>query len=487
MPDTMGYGPPGSDEWKTNQDAGETELAARRQRHQKAWDYYDGKHKEHLKPDSTQTEDNVILNKIGQLIDSGVASLMGRNDQGLVEGVKFEVIGDEPGEPSMLDRLRRAGRNLTGREAPEQTWLDRVWDINQRTLTQQNLAMNGGVTGHCFVRIVPDGLYYWPEQMTAPRLINLNPDIVTVFWDAADVQRVMFYRLDYGKESDKVRRREDIVRTVNDNGDDLNAWTIITYETSNGGRAWRQVGEPVPWGRPWSPIVDWPNLPRPNTYYGVNDLGTAGQLNDSLNFLASNMQRILKHHAHPKLVGTGFNADDVQSTAINDFWAISNENAALHQLEMMSDMGSSMAFVQLMIRSIFDQGRELDPASVQDRLGDLTNFGLRVLNGSTLGKVAVKRMLYGRKGFTRINQALLDLGNFPPATPVQNVWADPLPTNQLEEAQALDVDRRHGASVYSYLQRRGYDPLQEAQHRQDETALDQEAVAAFLGNANFGL
>ena len=36
-------------------------------------------------------------------------------------------------------------------------------------------------------------------------------------------------------------------------------------------------------------------------------------------------------------------------------------------------------------------------------------------------------------------------------------WPDALPVNQLEEAQALDVDRRHGASQISYLERRGYD------------------------------
>jgi hypothetical protein len=495
MPGTAGYSPdPESDLWKANDRSGKNELQKRRAAHQKAWKYYDGQHKKHLKPDAAGRDTNVTLNKIGQLVDGAVSSLIGVNDEGQFEGVRFDVV-DESGEQSLFGRVARLGRRARGQVSREQEYLDQVWLINQRALFQHNVAMNGAVCGHCFVRIVPRGIYYWPQELVVPRLINLDPSSVTVFWDQGDVGRPLFYRLEFGEDGS--RTREDIVRDVDDNGDDKHGWTIHRWKEIKADKSadsrWVRDGEPETWGHPWSPIIEWPNLPRPNLYYGRADIGGAIDLNDGLNFTASNFLQILKYHAHPRTIGLGFEAKQIQSTSVDGMFSINvkPDEASVFNLEMESDLGSSLAFLQLMVRSIFDEGRELDPQSVQDKLGDLTNFALRVLSMNMTGKVASKRGLYGDHGFTRINQALLDLGDLDKGKDVVNQWTAAVPLSQLEQAQALEIDRRHGASKISYLERRGYDPETEAERKALEVQTGQTALADLMAEIDtrggFGL
>jgi len=206
--------------------------------------------------------------------------------------------------------------------------------------------------------------------------------------------------------------------------------------------------------------VDWPNLPDPNGYYGMNDIRTGGAVNSALNFLMSNMARIIKHHAHPKTIIIGANADEVQQTAVDRLWTIRNENAQILNLEMQSDLSSSMELVRMLRRFFFDSGREVDPSSVHDRLGDLTNFALRVLYTDTLAKGGTKRLLAG-DGLRRVCRCVLDLMGFGFAHPITVTWPKAIPTDDLADAQALAIDRQHGLSRETYLERRGYEPEQE--------------------------
>jgi hypothetical protein len=224
------------------------------------------------------------------------------------------------------------------------------------------------------------------------------------------------------------------------------------------------------WPYAWPPIVEWKNLPRPNQYYGKNDIGQNGRLNDSLNFIAGNIQRILKNHANPKSIGTGFSAKDMDEAPVGALWVIPNENARVYNLEMQSDLASSLAYAGMLRRAFFDGGRELDPATVQDRLGQLTNFGLRVLYKDTLAKNTTKRLHYG-DGLRRVCQAALELAGFPTGVDVSVVWPDPLPSDPLPTAQALQLDVTVGGlSKTTYLKRRGYDPDQEAHNRMKDSA-----------------
>jgi hypothetical protein len=192
------------------------------------------------------------------------------------------------------------------------------------------------------------------------------------------------------------------------------------------------------------------------------------RLNDGLNFIASNVARILKHHASPKSIGTGFTENQVVASGIDNFWTIAAPDAKVYNLEMQSDLRSSLDFMQILRRATFDGARELDPSSVQDQLGNLTNFALRVLYNDTLAKGGTKRLLYG-DGLTRLNRTLLMIAGFDPRLKLSVDWPEPLPTDPLAMAQALQIDvTAFGLSKDTALEKRGYDPEQEAQRRETE-------------------
>lgn len=444
----------------------EDELRKRQAAHKASWKLYKGEHHKHLAPDGSGTDDNITINLVELLIDKGVSALVGTNDQGDIEGVTLDIV-DEPGERGYVGPAEVTGAQDTPN--PAQVALDQMWEANRRDILLHNAILNGGVCGHVFLKLVPDGAR---DPLTGvkrlPRLINLNPDIVSVFWDESDIERVLWYRIEYGLQG--ARKRQDIVRDVDEAGEDAEGWTIYNYAQTTDRAGWVAAGAPVAWEYEWPPVIDWPNLPDPNGYYGFNDIRTGGAVNSSLNFLMSNMQRIIKHHAHPKTVAIGVRNDEIKPVAgIDRLWTIPNENATIQNLEMQSDLASSMELVRMLRRFFFDGGREVDPSGVQDRLGDLTNFALRVLYTDTLAKGGTKRLLAG-DGLREVCRRVLDALGFGYAHPITVTWPNAIPTDDMADAQALAIDRQHGLSRETYLEQRGYEPTQELQRREQERA-----------------
>jgi hypothetical protein len=67
----------------------------------------------------------------------------------------------------------------------------------------------------------------------------------------------------------------------------------------------------------------------------------------------------------------------------------------------LGDLASSQQFLLTLRQSLFDITQTVDISSMTDKLGALTNFGLRVLYADALAKLEQKRRLYG--------DALLDI------------------------------------------------------------------------------
>ena len=496
------------------------EMAARTTALGEAWRYYEGDMARPLRADKTRVDDNVIINLVELLVEKGVSNLFGTDEIGEIEGVEFHLVtaphplplaplvslprlageggrtppslfgGGRPGGGEALLAKARRVLGIDSLRAP-QRWLDSFWKANKKNLLLHDLGLSGGLSGHVFLKLMPGKPY--------PRLINLNPSTVTAFWDENDLDRVLWYRIQYPAAGGV--RRQDIVRvdptsqtlsltlpriagegiepgavpSLVKTGEGVRrtgggeSWLIYDYSGSGKGKEW-SLDAVTEWPYPWPPVIDWKNLPRPNTYYGKNDIGQNGRLNDSLNFIAGNIQRILKNHANPKSIGTGFSADKLSEAAVGSLWVIDNPDARIYNLEMQSDLASSLAFAQLIRRAFFDSGRELDPATVQDSLGNLTNFGLRVLYKDVLGKNTTKRLHYG-DGLRRVCEYALELGGFGAGADVNVVWPDPLPSDPLPTAQALQLDVNVGGlSKTTYLRRRGYDPEQEAALRAQDSA-----------------
>jgi len=361
-----------------------------------AWKYYRGEHRKSLKVRPGQPDDNIIINLCKKLIDTGVAMLFGEIPQ-------YEIV--------------------EGQTTPVESYIERVWQANHGKAFLTDIALSGSVAGHVGVKIVP-------REGQPPRLVNLDMARLEAFWREGDIEDVLFYVFRTGDKA-----RQDIVKQ--DNG----GWLVRDLEYKQGG--WHVIPETeVRWGYEWPPIIDWKNLPNPHQYYGLSDLEMA-DLNDAVNFIASNTNRIIKIHAHPKTIGIGMDAKDVQETSIDSFWTIQNPDAKITNLEMQSDLRSSLEFFQLLRNAFFSLSASVDLASMKDRIGQITNFGLRVLFKDALDRLELKRSLYGA-ALIEINRRVAELGGHGPDNVGVLHWANPLPEDRLEDVEAAVKERELG-------------------------------------------
>lgn len=482
-------------EYKKLEQSWRNELNKRQSDIAQSWQYYDGDMQKALKPDArSKVDDNVIINLVELLIEKGASGLMGSDEVGTVEGVKFEVGGED--EEETPDGAQDG--TIDPADDPELS-LEEWWDANKKGILLHDAAINGGVCGHVFMKIVPqDG-----DKPT--RLINLNPANCGVFWDEQDLDRVLWYRIEFDTT------RQDVVRAVGPDGKDLPYWTIYNYERKakdgfagkiaeaaqqmgmDDGRPWKPSVSPgppaeLPWQHEWAPIVDWKNLPRPNNYYGKNDIGQNWRINDALNILLSYAMRTLKIFTQPRTIATGVEAAKIEATPVDQMWAVGNSDAKVFNLEMQSDLTALLNIVQALRRGFWDTVREVDSGTVQDKLGEMTNFDLRVLFRDSLAKLTTKRLTYG-DGLRRICQYMLELGSFPADMEINVVWPDPLPSDPVAQASALEKDVVvGGVSQETYQERRGYDPVKEAKNNEtarankvhDQTVVNQGSNAGMI-------
>jgi len=370
------------------------ELSTRQAVIARHWAYYRREHKRQLKVRSGQPDDNVILNLAREVIDQSVAMLFGTPPE-------FE-----------LDQAD---------ETPEEQALEAIWAANNLPLWCQDVGVTGAVAGHVFIKLAP-------TPLGGVRFIRLNPRYVTMCWRADDFETVLAYRLQWQGGNDVVR--QDII-------DMGGSWLVRDLVLAYGAREWTVTSE-VMWPWAWAPIVDWKNLPEPEARYGQPDLVNP-ELNDTANLVASNTARILKFHAHPKTVGTGMQATEIKETTVDGLWTVANPAAQIKNLEMQSDLSSSAMFLEFVQAQFYAEHRAVNLTSMKDRLGQLTNFGLRTLFKSALDKLATKRSLYGM-GLAEVSRRALLLMGFGD-WPVSVSWGDPLPYNRLEQVQALQLER----------------------------------------------
>jgi len=154
---------------------------------------------------------------------------------------------------------------------------------------------------------------------------------------------------------------------------------------------------------------------------------------------------------------------------VGEVLTANNADAWWKTIEMQSDLKSSSDFFLTLRQAFFDVARSVDIDSVGDKLGALTNFGLRVLYQDALNKIKTKQRLYG-DALLELNRRLLVIGELP-SDPGEIVWPEVLPENGLEESQEYQTDIDMGIlSKQTAAIKKGYDWEQEQERIQDERA-----------------
>jgi hypothetical protein len=414
---------------------------ARLRRYREAWEAYHGDFPEPLKPIKGQAGDGVIVNYARMIVDKGVSFLFGQD-------IRFEL--DESGQ------------------TPEEEWLEECWKANGGIATLQKLALNGSICGHAFAKIAP------ASGRPFPRVIVLDPAYVSVGYDPGDIDTVLWYRIQYtGRDArdELVTYRQIIER-------DGNVWQIIDQE-ARGSESWRTINTER-WPYTWPPVIDCQNLPLPNEYYGLSDLPEdVLRLNRSINFVLSNLARIIRFHAHPKTWGRGFAADQLK-VAVDETIILQGDNAELRNLEMISDLSSSIALFERLREALHEVTRVPEVATGKlENVGALSGVALQILYQPLIEKTETKRRTYGDL-FIELNRRLLALGGYGEEHRGVIHWPEMLPGDPLVERQTALIDQQLGASSDTLLQQLGYDPDMERQKRAvEQQRLGDEMLSAF--------
>lgn len=434
---------------------GKRERLAKQQEH---YFYYTGRQRLQIKPKPGQADDNMIHNYAMLIVNRSLSMLLGG-------GVSFDLDGET-----------------------EQEYIDTVWAVNKSDILLHRAGQYAAIFDTGYLKIIPDGINY--RGATYPRLIALDSRWMTIYTDPEDMDRVRAYEMQYkveDLEGNEVARKEVTARNYieGDSGDVAETWTITTYKNdkSTGGK-WVQIGQ-VLWPYPFAPIVHWANLPQPGSVNGSSDLDDIIGIQDKINFVSSNISKIIRYHAHPKTWGRGINLGNKISWGGDEMITVTGDGS-IQNLEMQSDLASSQAYLMQLRQSLFDISRTVDITSMSDKLGSLTNFGLRVLYTDSLAKLHTKQALMG-EALEQVNQRMLFLAGMND-DPGVVVWPDNMPRDMLSDLQTDTAELATGTvSKETIATENGRDWELEQERMGNEEAATSNIGAQLIAQFNQGL
>lgn len=444
--------------WLLPEEWMDTATRSRMERYSLNYSYYQGEYRKQLRAKPLQPDDNIGLNFTGLVVDRSVSMLLGN-------GVEFDL-----------------GEN----EAAEE-YLDTVWDANKQNILLHKCAQFAGIYGTGYLKIIPEGteVRSSTDNQMVPRLVAIDPYWVRIETAPEDIDKVMAYVLRYNvvKDGREVARMERIERVENEAGETTN-WMITNQETNRSGQ-W-QIIDIQDWPYEFAPIVHWQNLPQPADVYGQSDIEDIIELQDRINFIASNISKIIRYHAHPMRWGINIGQREMMSMGVDEIVSFSSPDAKINNLEMSSDLASSRQYLMELRQALFDISRTVDITSVADKLGSLTNFGLHVLFMDALNKIGTKQQLFG-EAIVEVNHRLLVMAGIEHEDAGDVSWSDPLPSDDAAEITAIEKDLSLGlVSKKTAALERGYDWEQEQELIKEEKSGEENLGSMLLNAFNKG-
>lgn len=424
--------------------------------------YRTGNQRRQIATKPGQHDDNLALNFTGLVIDRSVTLLFG-------EGVEFDLPGEDENNP--------AADYIAG-----------TWNVNKKSILLHNLALLGAEQGTCYLKLMPGAITKQGQEYV--RLMAIDPALVTMDTHPDDLEDVIRYVIQYvtrDLDGTEVARKQVIERSTPDDGPTVFWWVRDYISSQKTSGRWALITEES-WPYSFAPMIHWQNLPDPTQAYGVPDVtDDVIEAQDKLNFVASNISKIIRLYAHPQRYGRNLGVGSQLELGPDKMPNFSGPDAEILQLDPVDDLTSSQAFMLTLRQALFDITQTVDISSMADKLGALTNFGLRVLYRDALAKLETKRSLYG-EALVEVNRRLLVLGGFgdePEAGDI--IWPDILPSNEQEEVTGLTFDLDRGlVSKQTVSEKRGYNWEYEQERMVGEQATGDSVGAAIIRAFNAG-
>lgn len=378
---------PNSQEFKKQRDIAADELRKRAELFNRNWKYYSGEHKKWLKVTADGISDNVILNLCKQAVDRKVSFLFPEMPQ---------IILNEDGT----------------QDATEQQLAD-DWTANGGAALLSEMATTGSIMGHVVARVTTDF-----------KIINLLPTNVIIWWNADNFREVLWYEIQWTANGDEWR--QDVVP-------DGATWLLRTFVKKGSG--WQLSMDEV-WPYELSPLVSWPHKRNPKQHYGDDEFGHA-VLNDMVNLTASNVAKILRFHAHPLTVtdDKSLGKDSFIESGPSKLLKV-GDGKRVWNVEMQSDLTSSMNFLSLLIGMFNEQSKVVTLPADLRVFSNVTNFGIRAAFLPMSDDNERMQRSYGW-GIAEISKRLLMLRGVALDREPMIRWSEALPVNQAEATNTL--------------------------------------------------
>jgi SPP1 Gp6-like portal protein len=421
-----------------------------------AWKAYRGKLKDPLKVAKDQPNDNVKANRCAPIADKGVSFLFGQ---------------------------------VLKIECDEQEALDAFWqDDDDKMTTLVKLSMNGAACGQAFVKLCPA-----QDKSCPPRMVILDPMLIRVISLPEDCECYIAYIIEYPVSSRM--QKKQVISCVDTNKDidqisekDIQPiWTITNYTRVGDRGNWQKMDSDT-WDYPFPPIFTCQNLPNPNEPWGLPDLSAdLIEMNKVLNFILSNISRIVKYHGHPITWASG-----VGNTPINispeNLIILQAEGAKIEKIAAMENFTGLLSVVADLRSDMDEQSRV--PAVALGRLvdlpkGNISGVALQLLFQPLIEKTILKQRLYGKLIREVSRAALVLCGAIQieeyATYPIDLQWQSLLPIDDLAAAQTAMLYEQLGVSTQTLLAKLGFDPDDEAKKSAEEDANKPQAPAPLPG------
>lgn len=369
--------------------------------------YYSGAQPKQLRVAPQQFDDNLTANLCGVITDRAVSQLVGH-------GLEFDFEGDA--------------------ETAAEQWLKAALDANHFEILSQRAALSAALAGTGYITLMPDAMI-GEDGQSYPRIVLLSPQFMTIDTLPDDWEIVTRYTMQY--KSKDLGGKDIAKRRVWENDPETGRWAIVDYESRGQYLPrWEEVAR-MDWQYDFPPVLHWQNIPALDSQYGKPEIDVDGyELQDRLNFTQSNISKIIRLYAHPQRYMVNASAGarvDVGPDQIPNITADATAGGGLFQLPVVGDLASSMEFAANVRHTLFDITRTVDLDSLEDKLGQVTNFGLRVLYQDNMSKVQTKRRLF-EDMLEELGRRMCMMAGVP-FVPFEVVWPEIIPVNLAEQAQ----------------------------------------------------
>lgn len=477
-----------------------------------AWDAYYGRNPKPLaveqRPGQPAIDDNIALNCTALIVDEAVSALTGNGLIMEIEPVEtsMPVTSNQPaaGDAEGDDQTEPTERSETDETSPEELWWEAIAKANRFDILLHNTAVNGAVCGHMYWKISPKS----GVTGNVPRIINLNPAMVSVSCNEEDMAEVWAYCIRFEvKTAGAVKQRLEVIAKgeqgtliVDPTGGveiipdasavEASHWTISDYDFNGHNKTW-VLTNTIIWPYPFAPIVDAENLPDPCQYYGKADLTAAViEMDKAVDRAASIINRVCRVVGFPRPIASGISpnqAAKLKDAKIGEAFFLESKDAKITMLEMAGDLTALANWYKQLKSSLLAAGAMPDlDTDKMDSIGKLSALAMKILFSKQERRVMLKRLNFE----TLISETIRRLRvitNQAEAVKIEFRWPSVIPANTKEDLEVATMKNAIGVSKDTLVAELGYDAADEAMKREDENSKAAELAGIAFGAGNMGL